>query len=43
MNVDIFVYAIDKQGKTRDYLVQPIGIGSLAGGGDALARGGIKF
>jgi hypothetical protein len=26
MNVDIFVYAIDRQGKTHDYLVQPVGI-----------------
>jgi hypothetical protein len=42
MNVDIFVYAIDKQGKTRDYLVQPIGI-DLSRAEATLAKGGIKF
>jgi VWFA-related protein len=42
MNVDIFVYAIDKQGQTRDYLVQPIGI-DLSRAEATLAKGGIKF
>lgn len=42
MNVDIFVYAIDKQGQTRDYLVQPIGI-ELAKAEATLAKGGIKY
>jgi hypothetical protein len=42
MNVDIFVYAIDKQGQTRDYLVQPIGI-DLSRAEATLAKGGIKY
>ena len=42
MNVDIFVYAIDKQGQTRDYLVQPIGI-DLSKAEATLAKGGIKY
>jgi VWFA-related protein len=42
MDVDIFVYAIDKQGQTRDYLVQPIGI-DLTRAEAAVARGGIKY
>ncbi len=42
MNVDIFVYAIDRQGKTHDYLVQPIGI-ELSKAAAALAHGGIKY
>jgi VWFA-related protein len=42
MNVDIFVYAIDRQGQTRDYLVQPIGI-DLTRTEAALAKGGIKY
>ncbi|HLN58905.1 MAG TPA: VWA domain-containing protein, partial [Thermoanaerobaculia bacterium] len=42
MNVDIFVYAIDKQGKTHDYLVQPVGI-ELSKAAAALAHGGIKY
>ena len=42
MNVDIFVYAIDKQGQTRDYLVQPVGL-DLSRTESMLARGGIKY
>ena len=42
MNVDIFVYAIDKKGQTRDYLVQPVGI-DLSKAEATLARGGIKY
>jgi VWFA-related protein len=42
MNVDIFVYAIDKQGKTHDYLVQPVGI-ELSKAASNLAKGGIKY
>ena len=42
MSVDIFVYAIDKQGQTRDYLVQPIGI-DLSKTEATLASGGIKY
>jgi VWFA-related protein len=42
MNVDIFVYAIDKQGQTRDYLVQPVGL-DLSKTEQILARGGIKY
>jgi hypothetical protein len=42
MNVDIFVYAIDKQGQTRDYLFQPLGI-DLSRAEATLARGGIKY
>ncbi len=42
MNVDIFVYAIDRQGQTRDYLVQPIGI-DLTRTEATLAKGGIKY
>lgn len=42
MNVDIFVYAIDRQGQTRDYLVQPVGI-DLSKAQATLAKGGIKF
>ncbi len=42
MNVDIFVYAIDRQGRTHDYLVQPIGI-ELSKAAAALAHGGIKY
>jgi VWFA-related protein len=42
MNVDIFVYAIDRQGQTRDYLVQPIGI-ELSKAEATLAKGGIKY
>jgi len=42
MNVDIFVYAIDKEGQTRDYLVQPLGI-DLSRTEAMLARGGIKY
>jgi VWFA-related protein len=42
MNVDIFVYAIDKQGQTRDYLVQPVGL-DLKRTESMLARGGIKY
>ncbi len=42
MNVDIFVYAIDKQGQTRDYLTQPIGI-DLSRAEATLAKGGIKY
>lgn len=42
MNVDIFVYAIDKQGQTRDYLMQPIGI-DLSRAETTLAKGGIKY
>ncbi|HEY3123581.1 MAG TPA: VWA domain-containing protein, partial [Thermoanaerobaculia bacterium] len=42
MNVDIFVYAIDRQGKTHDYLVQPVGI-ELSKAAAALAHGGIKY
>jgi VWFA-related protein len=42
MDLDIFVYAIDKQGQTRDYLVQPIGI-DLSKAEATLARGGIKY
>ena len=42
MNVDIFVYAIDKQGKTHDYLVQPVGI-ELSKAAAALSHGGIKY
>ena len=42
MNVDIFVYAIDKQGRTHDYLVQPVGI-ELSKAAAALAHGGIKY
>jgi VWFA-related protein len=42
MNVDIFVYAIDKRGKTHDYLVQPVGI-ELSKAAAALSHGGIKY
>jgi hypothetical protein len=42
MNVDIFVYAIDKAGQTRDYLTQPIGI-DLSRAEATLAKGGIKY
>lgn len=42
MNVDIFVYAIDRQGKTHDYLVQPVGI-ELSKAAANLAKGGIKY
>ena len=42
MNVDIFVYAIDKKGQTRDYLVQPLGI-DLSKAEATLAKGGIKY
>jgi VWFA-related protein len=42
MNVDIFVYAIDRQGKTHDYLVQPVGI-ELSKAAATLAHGGIKY
>lgn len=42
MDVDIFVYAIDKQGQTRDYLFQPIGI-DLSRTEATLAKGGIKY
>jgi len=42
MNVDIFVYAIDKRGRTHDYLVQPVGI-ELSKAAATLAHGGIKY
>jgi VWFA-related protein len=42
MNLDIFVYAIDKQGQTRDYLFQPLGI-DLSKTEATLAKGGIKY
>ncbi len=42
LNVDIFVYAIDRQGQTRDYLVQPIAI-DLSKAQAALAKSGIKY
>src|SRR5215471_2749130 len=42
MNVDIFVYAIDKQGQTRDYLFQPLGL-DLTRTEAMLAKGGIKY
>ena len=42
MNLDIFVYAIDKQGKTADYLFQPLGL-DLTRTEAMLARGGIKY
>jgi VWFA-related protein len=42
MTVDLFVYAIDREGQTRDYLVQPVTI-DLAKAEGALARGGLKY
>jgi VWFA-related protein len=42
MNVDIFVYAIDKKGRTHDYLMQPVGI-ELSKAASNLAKGGIKY
>lgn len=42
MTVDLFVYAIDREGQTRDYLVQPVTI-DLAQAEGALARGGLKY
>ncbi|HEY6066426.1 MAG TPA: VWA domain-containing protein [Thermoanaerobaculia bacterium] len=42
MNVDLFIYAIDKRGATRDYLFQTIGL-ELSKAQDALRRGGLKY
>ncbi len=42
MTVDLFVYAIDRQGQTRDYLFHTVGI-ELAKAREALQKGGIKY
>ena len=42
LNVDIFLYAVDKSGTTVDSLYQPISV-DLAKAGDALRESGIKF
>jgi len=42
MTVDLFVYAIDPRGQTRDYLVQPVTI-DLAKAQGAHAQGGLKY
>jgi hypothetical protein len=42
MNVDLFIYAIDAKGATRDYLFQTIGL-DLAKAEPALRKGGIKY
>ncbi len=42
MDVDLFVYAIDKKGQTRDYLYQPVTI-DLKVAEENLARNGIKY
>lgn len=42
MNVDVFVYAVDAAGATRDFLYQPIGL-ELGKVRETLARAGIKF
>jgi VWFA-related protein len=42
MNVDLFVYAIDKKGTTRDYLFQTIGL-ELSKARETLRKGGLKY
>lgn len=42
MNVDVFLYAVDRAGITQDSLYQAIGI-DLAKAREALQKGGIKF
>ncbi len=42
MDVDLFVYAIDKKGKTQDYLYQPVTI-DLKVAEENLARNGLKY
>jgi len=42
MDVDLFVYAIDRRGQARDYLYQPLTI-DLKVAEAALARNGIKY
>ncbi len=42
MNVNLFIYAMDRKGTTRDYLFQTIGL-ELDKAVEALRRGGIKY
>lgn len=42
MNLDVFLYAVDRAGTTLDSLHQPIGV-DLAKAREALQKGGIKF
>ena len=42
MNLDVFVYAVDGAGATRDYIYQPIGL-DLAKVREPLQKAGIKF
>jgi VWFA-related protein len=42
MNVDLFIYAIDAKGATRDYLFQTIGL-DLSKAQEALRKGGVKY
>jgi VWFA-related protein len=42
MNLDVYVYAVDSAGATRDYIYQPIGL-ELAKIGEKLKQAGVKF
>jgi hypothetical protein len=42
MNLDVFVYAVDAAGATRDFLYQPIGL-ELGKVRETLSKAGIKF
>ena len=42
MNLDVYVYAVDAAGTTRDYIYQPIGL-DLTKVGEKLKQAGIKF
>lgn len=42
MNVDLFVYAIDRQGQTRDYFYQPLTI-DMKVAEASLAKNGVKY
>jgi VWFA-related protein len=42
MNLDLYIYAVDASGETRDYVYQPIGL-DLAKVRDSLSKSGIKF